>query len=66
MCIKMLERIKAYIDGGQAVKNKLRYTMVYSEIVALSQKAMEAPADAVVLAFNYGREKGYRMAKAEK
>ena len=61
----MLEKIKAYIDGGQAVRNKLRYTMVYSEIVALSQKAIEAPAEAVVLAFNYGREKGYRMAKAE-
>lgn len=63
----MLKRIKAYIDGGQAVrsKNALRYDMVGSEIVALRQKAIEAPADAVVLAFNYGREKGCRMAKAE-
>ena len=60
----MLDKIKAYIGGGQAAKSKnaLRYTMVYSEIVAL---AAESPFDAVVLAFKYGREKGYRMAKAD-
>lgn len=60
----MLDKIRAYIDGGQAVrsKNALRYSMGYSEIVAL---ATESPYDAVALAFDYGREKGYRMAKAD-
>ena len=63
----MLEKIKAFIDGGQAVrsKNALRYSIGFNETVALMQKAAESPFDAVVLAFNYGREKGYRMAKAE-
>ena len=63
----MLERIKAYIYGGQAVrsKNALRYSMGFNEIVALMQKATESPYDAVALAFDYGMEKGYRMAKAE-
>ena len=63
----MLDKIRAYIDGGQAVRSKARrhYGMVLGEIVALSQKATETPAEAVVLAFDYGMEKGYRMAKAE-
>lgn len=63
----MLDKIRAYIDGGQAVKSKnaLRYSMGFDEIVALMQKATETPADAVLLAFRYGLEKGYRMEKAE-
>ena len=63
----MLDKIKAYIGDGQAVKSKnaLRYSMGFNEIVALMQKATESPYDAVVLAFVYGMEKGSRMAKAE-
>lgn len=40
----MLEKIKAFIDGGQAVKSKslLRYAMGFNETVALMQKPQKA------------------------
>jgi len=56
-----IEKIQRYIQKNGAPHN-LWYTASLKEIFAIAEKPT---IDAVVLAFNYGRAKGYRMAKAE-
>ena len=60
-----LERIQRY-TAQTAIKNEGRYTMCLSEAMAIrllvdSGKTMEA----ICLAFDFGRAKGYRAAKRE-
>lgn len=60
-----IEKMKRYI---KRVKLGKGYDMNMVEGLELSKAAYEAkdlPLETIVLAFNYGRAKGYRAAKAE-
>lgn len=59
-----IEKIQSYIAQPTSGKFPLstRYQMGISETLALSRMN---PTDAVCLAFDYGRAKGYRAAKKE-
>ena len=62
-----IQKIQRYIERTNVkpgVQNK--YQMVLSEIIALKEQADESIIDTICLAFDYGRAKGYRAAKAEK
>ena len=57
-----IEKIKRYIKNNEVPRNN-RYDARSKEVLAM---ALELDAiDAVMLAFTYGRIKGYRAAKAE-
>ena len=59
-----LERIRKYIDRTKCRDGK--YDATISEINLFAQLCMEGqPVRAVMLAFNYGRAKGYRKARKE-
>lgn len=62
-----IERIRRYVEREKVSQNS-RYDMDMIEGLELSKAAYEAedlPLGIIVLAFNYGRAKGYRAAKAE-
>lgn len=62
-----IEKIQRYVDKHGISRNS-RYGMNVIEGLELSKAAYEAkdlPLEIIVLAFNYGRAKGYRAAKAE-
>ena len=62
-----LEKIQRYIDSVK-ISGAQRYDMKLDEWVALSRATKEGltkGADVVSLAFNFGRAKGYRAAKAD-
>ena len=62
-----IERIRRYVEREKIRQND-RYGMNMIEGVELSKAAYESgdlPLEIIVLAFNYGRAKGYREAKAE-
>lgn len=62
-----IEKMKRYIertkmkDTGTGV-----YKMNLCEAFALAHEANEPIVDMIALAFNYGKAKGYRAAKAER
>lgn len=61
-----IEKIKQYIDRTPVGKSA--GSMSFSEGFSLAKQAYETqdlPIDTIALAFNYGRAKGYRAAKAE-
>lgn len=57
-----IEKVQRYIDKHKVPYNP-RYEMPVREVVALAHDLTSL--DAVMLAFTYGRAKGYRAAKAE-
>lgn len=60
-----LERIQRYIEQT-AVKNSGRYNIGLSEAMAIRLLAGSGKTmDAISLAFDFGRAKGYRAAKKE-
>lgn len=62
-----IERIRRYVER-ETIRWNNRYGMNMIEGLELSRAAYEAedlPLEIIVLAFNYGRAKGYRAAKAE-
>lgn len=59
-----IEKMKKYIERTKLNKSP-SYQMSVCEILSLSHATAETPTDAVCLAFEYGRAKGYRAAKAE-
>ena len=60
-----LERIQRYI-GQTAIKNRSRYNIGLSEAMAIRLLAGSGKTmDAISLAFDFGRAKGYRAAKKE-
>lgn len=59
-----LEQINRYIERTK-MSNKKRYQMSLAETFAMALAAEDAPGRMVILAFRYGRAKGYRAAKAE-
>lgn len=62
-----LEKMQRYIDRTKpGIKNPIQYTMNVAETLELLNMAqIDNPFEAISLAFNYGRAKGYRAAKAE-
>lgn len=58
-----IEKIKRYIDKTKF--NNDRYSLLFDETIKMAHFADDSPIEAVLLAFNYGRAKGYRAAKAE-
>lgn len=58
-----IERIQRYIDNTKGDTH--RYQMTGWDLWILTHEALENPKEMLRLAFNYGRAKGYRAAKAE-
>ncbi len=57
-----IEKIQRYIERSNIPRNR-RYDASAKEIFAIASEMRGV--DAVILAFDYGCAKGYRMAKAE-
>lgn len=59
-----IEKMKRYIERTK-ISNDDFYQMNLIEMMDLAHAAAETPVDIVCLAFDYGKAKGYRAAKAE-
>lgn len=59
-----IEKMKRYIKRTKIAKDD-PYQIRFQEILELANATAEIPVDVVCLAFNYGKAKGYRSAKAE-
>lgn len=61
-----IEKMKRYIERTP-MKKADNYGLVYSEAVELIRLAIgqDAMFDVIALAFDYGKAKGYRAAKAK-
>lgn len=61
-----IEKIQRYIDRtGKKYPDGTPYQMNIGEIFALAHMTAEDAGAAICVAFEYGRAKGYRAAKAE-
>ncbi|MCI9333112.1 MAG: hypothetical protein HFG05_13255 [Oscillibacter sp.] len=61
-----IERMRRYIERTHMSKSD-NYCLVYSEAVELARSAgPDSIFDAIALAFDYGKAKGYRAAKAKR
>lgn len=64
-----IEKMKRYIERTKIKeKDEFRYAMNVREVFELAHKAREGgniPIEVLSLAFEYGKAKGYRAAKAE-
>ncbi len=60
-----IEKMRRYIERTKVGKAGA-YQMNLREMLDLAHTAAETPVDVVCLAFEYGRAKGYRAAKAER
>lgn len=58
-----IERIQRYIERTNVEKHTCQ--MNVQELIALACTAKETPCDAVCLAFDYGKAKSFRAAKAQ-
>lgn len=58
-----IEKMQRYIDRTKLKNDK--YAIMGSEITELFRLTATMPYDAIVMAFNYGKAKGYRAAKAQ-
>ena len=65
-----IEKMQMYIERTKMdIKNPLQYAMNMREAFELSKQAHGCgglPIEMINLAFNYGKAKGYRAAKAER
>lgn len=61
--MSVIEEIKQYVDKAGPIPNHKGYDMRLNELFALKEAADEDWTEAFILAFNYGRAKGYRAAK---
>lgn len=61
-----IEKMKRYIDRTKKFPEGTPYQMNLLEIFTLNDMGKNDPYEMICLAFNYGRAKGYRAAKAEK
>lgn len=61
-----IEKMKRYIERTRMGK-AYTYCLVYGEVVELLHTATDANSlfEVIALAFDYGKAKGYRAAKAE-
>ncbi len=61
-----IEKIQRYIERtGGKFQRETHYRMNLQELFGLSNILAEDTVGAICLAFDYGRAKGYRAAKAE-
>lgn len=61
-----IEKLQRYIDRTNgAFPRGTPYQMNINEMFALAHMAAENVTEAICLAFDYGRAKGYRAAKKE-
>lgn len=60
-----IEKMKRYIERSKNFPTGTPYQMNLLEAFVLADMSAENATDAVCLAFEYGRAKGYRAAKAE-
>lgn len=60
-----IEKMKRYIERTKLNKNDL-YQMNMREMLDLAHATAETPVEIVCLAFEYGKAKGYRAAKAKR
>lgn len=63
-----IERMQRYIERTK-MKGADNYCLVYGEAVEMiqvGQDTIDGLFDVISLAFNYGKAKGYRAAKAER
>ena len=58
-----IEKMQAYIDQSDGKFGN--YTMSWEELLQISTAYKGSTADCMYFAFEYGRTKGYRAAKAE-
>ena len=59
-----IEKMERYIKRTKMAKHD-SYQMNFMELVELANATAKIPIYVVCLAFNYGKAKGYRAAKAE-
>lgn len=59
-----IEKMKRYIERTK-MKADNSYQLNFLELLDLAHATEETPAEIVCLAFDYGKAKGYRAAKAE-
>ena len=64
--MSVMEEIKQYVDKTGPIPNQKRFDMRLNELFALRAVSDEDWTEAFILAFVYGRAKGYRAAKAER
>lgn len=65
MADPVIGKMKRYIElTNKKCRPDSAYSMRFDEICMLSRLARESVADAIILAFDYGRAKGERCAKA--
>jgi hypothetical protein len=62
--ITRILEMKQYVDRTQ-IGNATGFQMTTKELLALAKFTNEDLCGAVLLAFNYGRAKGYRLAKSQ-
>ncbi len=60
-----IEKMKRYIERSKKFPMGTPYQMNLLEAFTLADMSAESATDAVCLAFEYGRAKGYRAAKVE-
>lgn len=62
-----IEKMKLYIDRTKiSAEQQHAYAIASTDICALFDALQENWFDAICTAYNYGRAKGYRAAKAER
>lgn len=59
-----IQTIIAYIRRSK-IRNAKRYQMNLYELMELNKLGHTSPQEALCIAYDYGRAKGYRAAKAE-
>ena len=58
-----IEKIQKYIEDSKAPRNQ-KYDATFKEVLDIASELGQI--EAVALAFDYGRAKGYRAGKAER
>ena len=60
-----IEKMKRYIERTKLDKNRMCLGFVEACALARGAKTADDALEMIALAFNYGKAKGYRAAKAE-
>lgn len=60
------EEIRAYVQRTGIKDPKYNFTICLSELNAIHDLFLTDPIEAIGLAFDFGRAKGYRLARSQK
>ncbi|MCM1234386.1 MAG: hypothetical protein NC489_30160 [Ruminococcus flavefaciens] len=64
--MEFIEALKLYVERTKMSKGlKEKYNMSTNQMLTLLDFTKSSPMEAIFLAFDYGRAKGYRAAKGE-